>query len=295
MPTLRQITSRIRSVRSTAKTTRAMSLVAGSKMRRAQQMALAHRPYAEQLHWLLADVVESLNAMGGPVEGETSLHPLLERREIVTHGLIVLTPDRGLCGGLPTSLIRRAGAYVVEHPETKIIAVGRKGVDFFRRTRRDSMIGEFQRLGDYPSYDDSLPISRLVMDAYTSGEVDSVDIIYPNFINTVLQRPDTLELLPVSVHEDAETKDVEYIYEPDAGSVLTTLMPRYVEVEVYRAVLEMAASEQSARMVAMRNATDAAQELIEQLTLLRNKVRQEQITKELLDITGGVEAMAAHG
>lgn len=292
MATLRQINRRIRSVQSTAKTTRAMSLVAGSKMRRAQQMALAHRPYAEQLQALLADVVESLSS---PLEdGAAALHPLLERREIHTHGLIVFTPDRGLSGGLPTSLIRRAGAFVVEHPETKLIAVGRKGVDFFRRTRREAMIGEFMRLGDYPSYEDSLPISRLVMDAYTSGEVDSVSIIYPNFINTVVQRPETLELLPVSLPEGLERKDVEYIYEPDAKSVLTTLMPRYVEIEVYRAVLEMAASEQSARMVAMRNATDAAQELIEQLTLLRNKVRQEQITKELLDITGGVEAMAAH-
>jgi F-type H+-transporting ATPase subunit gamma len=290
MATLRQINRRIRSIQTTAKTTRAMSLVAGSKMRRAQLMALSHRPYAEQLHWLLADVVESLQTGGE----EGALHPLLERREVKTHGLIVLTPDRGLAGGLPTNLIRRAGAFILEHPDTKVIGVGRKGVDFFRRTRRD-IIGEFVRLGDYPAYEDALPIARIVMDAYTSGEVDSVSIIYPNFINTVIQRPELLELLPVSPPENVEVTEVDYIYEPSAASVLTTLMPRFVEVEVYRAVLEMAASEQSARMVAMRNATDAAQELIEELTLLRNKVRQEQITKELLDITGGVEAMAAHG
>lgn len=289
MATLRQINRRIRSVQTTAKTTRAMSLVAGSKMRRAQQMALSHRPYAEQLHWLLADVVESLKTAGGE---ESSLHPLLERRDVQTHGLIVMTPDRGLSGGLPTNLIRRAGAFIVENPDTKVIGVGRKGVDFFRRTRRN-MIGEFVRMGDYPSYEDSLAISRLVMDAYTSGEVDSVSIVYPNFVNTVVQRPEIMELLPVSAPEEAEVANVEYIYEPNPESVLATLMPRYVEVEVYRAILEMAASEQSARMVAMRNATDAAQELIGELTLLRNKVRQEQITTELLDITGGVEAMAA--
>ena len=288
MPTLRQINRRIRSVQTTAKTTRAMSLVAGSKMRRAQQMALAHRPYAEQLDYLLSDVVEGLIAAGE----EGAVHPLLERREINTHGLVIMTPDRGLSGGLPTNLIRRAGQLVLENPNTKIVAVGRKGVDFFRRSHQ--LLGEFTRLGDYPSYDDVLPIARLVMDAYTSHEVDSIEIVYPRFINTVIQRPEVMQLLPVQPPEAGETaRNTDYIYEPDAQSVLTTLMPRYVEVEVYRAVLEMAASEQSARMVAMRNATDAAQELIQELTLLRNKVRQEQITKELLDITGGVEAMHA--
>jgi len=294
MATLRQINRRIRSVQSTAKTTRAMSLVAGSKMRRAQQMALAQRPYAEQLHWLLADVVESIQSKAG--EGE-ALHPLLDRREIKNHGLILLTPDRGLCGGLNTNLLRVGGSFVTSHPNVKFIGVGRKGNDFFRRLTVERL-GEFSRLGDYPSYDDILPIARLVTDAYISGEVDSVSIVYPNFINTVLQRPATMELLPVTLPEHAEIqqiKDVEYIYEPSAEAVLETLMPRYVEVEIYRAVLELAASEQSARMVAMRNATDAAQELIGSLTLLRNKVRQEQITKELLDITGGVEAMAAAG
>jgi F-type H+-transporting ATPase subunit gamma len=129
------------------------------------------------------------------------------------------------------------------------------------------------------------------MDAYTSGEVDSLVIAYPRFINTVVQRPEVQNLLPVTPPEDSEVTAVDYIYEPDARTVLSHLLPRYVEVQVYRAVLELAASEQSARMVAMRNATDAAQDLIRELTLIRNKVRQEQITKELLDITGGVEAM----
>jgi F-type H+-transporting ATPase subunit gamma len=286
LPTLRQINRRIRSVQSTAKTTRAMSLVAGSKMRRAQQTALSHRPYAQQLDYLLSDVVQGLRGAGE----EGALHPLLERREVRTHGLVVLTPDRGLCGGLPTNILRRAGAFLTQHPDTRVIAVGRKGVDFFRRSQQ--LLGEFTRLGDYPSYEDALPIARLVMDAYTNHEVDSVAIVYPDFINTVLQRPEIMQLLPVTLPEPPEAATVDYIYEPDAQSVLSALMPRYVEVEVYRTVLEMAASEQSARMVAMRNATDAAQELIEELTLLRNKVRQEQITKELLDITGGVEAMA---
>jgi F-type H+-transporting ATPase subunit gamma len=267
-----------------------MSLVAGSKMRRAQQMALSHRPYAEQLHWLLADVVESLQE--GGLEELSTAHPLLARREVQTPGLVFITPDRGLCGGLNTNLLRTAGAYVAAHPGLKMVSVGRKGIDFFSKTRTE-IIGTFSRLGDYPSYDDVRPISRLVMDAYTSGEVDSVTLIYPRFINTMAQAPAVTELLPVTPPQDAEVKAVEYIYEPDAGRVLADLLPRFVEIQVYRAVLELAASEQSARMVAMRAATDAANDMISELTLLRNKVRQEQITKELLDITGGVEAMKA--
>jgi len=289
MPTLRQINRRIRSVQSTAKTTRAMSLVAGSKMRRAQQRALAHRPYADQLRWLLADVVESLSATETDEGG--ALHPLLARREVRSHALVLMTSDRGLCGGLNTNLIRTATNYMVAHRDVKVVTVGRKGADFMRRIRAP-IIGEFTRLGDYPSYDEVRPVSTLVMDAYRSGEVDRVALVYPRFVNTVVQRPEVIELLPVTPPEDAEVKAVEYIYEPGAAEVLSHLMPRFVEIQVYRAVLELGASEQSARMVAMRNATDAALELIQELTLLRNKVRQEQITKELLDITGGVEAMA---
>jgi F-type H+-transporting ATPase subunit gamma len=265
-----------------------MSLVAGSKMRRAQQMALAHRAYADQLRWLLADVVESITEAEEP--SEEAFHPLLAKREVRTPAVLLLTADRGLAGGLNTNLIRAAGTYLTANPGAKLINVGRKGHDFFRRTRAD-IIGSFTRLGDYPSYEDVRPISRLVMDAYTAGEVDSVTIIYPRFLNTVVQRPEVQELLPATAPEDAEVTAVDYIYEPDARTVLGHLMPRYVEIQVYRAVLELAASEQSARMVAMRNATDAAEELIRELTLLRNKVRQEQITKELLDITGGVEAL----
>jgi F-type H+-transporting ATPase subunit gamma len=290
MATLRQIIRRIKSIQNTAKTTRAMSLVAGSKMRRAQQVALSHRPYADQLRDLLVDVVESTGAIG--VDDESTLHPLLQRREVTTAGLLFLTPDRGLCGGLNSNLIRQAGAYVASHPGINLITVGRKGHDFFARTRVN-ILGSFANVGTYPTYDDVRPISRLVMDAYTSGEVDGVAIVYPHFVNTIVQRPVLQELLPVTPPHDAghKPRSVEYIYEPDAASVLATLLPRYVEIQVYRAVLELSASYQSAQMVAMRNATDAANDLINELTLVRNKVRQEQITKELLDITGGVEAL----
>jgi F-type H+-transporting ATPase subunit gamma len=289
MATLRQIQRRIKSIQSTAKTTRAMSLVAGSKMRRAQQMAISHRPYADQLRWLLADVVESLES--GTTGEDEEAHPLLAPREARTPGLLLITADRGLSGGLNTNLIRAAGAFITSHPGTKLISVGRKGQDFFRRTRTE-IIGSFTKLGDYPAYDDVRPISVLVSQAYIAGEIDSVTIIYPRFLNTVIQRPELQELLPATPPEDAEVTAVDYIYEPNAQAVLADLLPRYVEIQVYRAVLELAASEQSARMVAMRNATDAAEEMIQALTLVRNKVRQEQITKELLDITGGVEALA---
>jgi F-type H+-transporting ATPase subunit gamma len=292
MATLRQIVRRIRSIQSTAKTTRAMSLVAGSKMRRAQQMALSHRPYAEELYSLLSNVVGSLQDAG--IEELSQAHPLLARREIRTAGLILVTPDRGLCGGLNTNMIRLAGGYVASHPGLKMVGVGRKGVDFFSKTRTQ-IIGSFTRLGDYPSYDDVRPISRLVIDAYTSGELDSVAIAFPHFVNTLSQRPSIIELLPVATPERGQANPVDYIYEPDASQVLEALLPRFVEIQVYRAVLETAASFQSAQMVAMRAATDAANDMISELTLLRNKVRQEQITKELLDITGGVEAMAAAG
>jgi F-type H+-transporting ATPase subunit gamma len=289
MATLRQIQRRIRSIQSTAKTTRAMSLVAGSKMRRAQQLALAHRPYADELRSLLANVIHSLAGAQTDQAVDEPLHPLLAKREGNTAGVLLLTPDRGLAGGLSTNLIRAAGGYLGAHPGAKLINVGRKGHDFFRRTRTE-IIGSFTRLGDYPSYDDVRPISRLVMDAFIAGEVDSVTIVYPHFVNTVVQRPEVVELMPSRPPEDTAAT-VDYIYEPDASTVLARLLPRYVEIQVYRAVLELAASEQSARMVAMRNATDAAEDLIRELTLIRNKVRQEQITKELLDITGGVEAL----
>jgi len=287
MATLRQIQRRIKSVQSTAKTTRALSLVAGSKMRRAQQMALAHRPYAHSIADMLADVI--LSASGG--DEDSALHPLLAEREIRTHGLVLVTSDRGLAGGLNAALFRAAGTFLLQHPETKLVTVGRKGSDFFRRTRTP-IIATFTNLGDYPAYDDVRPISRVVSEAYLSGEIDSVTIIFPDFINTVIQRPASFQLLPVAPPDDGETKRVEYIYEPDAKTVLESLLPRYVEIEVYRAVLELAASYQSAQMVAMRNATDAASDIVQQLTLLRNKVRQEQITKELLDIIGGVEVLA---
>ncbi len=293
MPSTREIRRRIRSVENTAKITNAVQLVAASKMRRAQMRAEAARPYAESMRGLLANLASA----GGDGQDSGPLHPLLERREVRETAIILITPDRGLAGGLISNLQRHAGSLVLSPEQAggvSMIPVGRKGLDYFARFDVPFR-GEFQRLGDYPSLDETRPISQIAMDDYMSGAVDQVSLVFASFVSTVQQRPTTVPLLPVEAPA-AEAGDaaaeVEYIFEPSPQAVLDDLLPRYVEMQVYQAVLESAASEQSARMVAMRNATDAANDMVGDLTLQYNKARQEQITSELLDIVGGVEAMA---
>jgi F-type H+-transporting ATPase subunit gamma len=266
-----------------------MELVAASKMRRAQEGALAARPYAEKLRWVLADLAETV-----PFLDPESLHPLLRRHEEVRAvDLVLITPDRGLCGGLPGNLNRRAARFILEHEAAvRVIGVGRKGVDFMRRTGQD-LVAQFPGVGDRPGYEDLRPISQVVMGDFIEGLADEVYLIYGHFASTVSQRPEVFKLLPVEPPAEAATWGVDYIYEPTRDAVLAELLPRYVERQVYGAALEAVASEQSARMVAMRNATDNANDLLSQLRLVYNKVRQESITSELLDLTGGVEAMKA--
>ena len=293
MPSTREIRRRIRSVENTAKITNAVQLVAASKMRRAQLRAEAARPYADSMRGLLANLASA----GGDGQDTGPLHPLLERREVRETAIILITPDRGLAGGLISNLQRHAGSLVLSPEQAggvSMIPVGRKGLDYFARFDVPFR-GEFQRLGDYPSLDDTRPISQIAMDDYMSGAVDQVSLVFASFVSTVQQRPTTVPLLPVEapVSDSGDAaSEVEYIFEPSPQAVLDELLPRYVEMQVYQAVLESAASEQSARMVAMRNATDAANEMVDDLTLQYNKARQEQITSELLDIVGGVEAMA---
>lgn len=286
MATLREIRRRIRSVQSTAKITKAMELVAASKMRRAQQRALASRPYAERLTWVLADLAETV-----PLMDPDTLHPLLRRREVRAAGIVLIAPNRGLCGGLPANVNRRASALILDlGVPAKLIAVGRKGRDFFRRAKV-AIRADFTELGDYPEYLDILSIARVVIDDYLAGEFDQVFLVYPFFVNTMVQEPRVRQLLPVEPPEEAATRAVDYIYEPGRAGVLAEILPRYIEMRIYEAILEGIASEQSARMVAMRNATDAANDMIQELTLTYNKARQEHITKELLDIVGGVEGL----
>ncbi len=285
MADIRLIRRRIRGVQSTAKITRAMEMIATLKMRRAQEAGLAGRPYAEKIQQVLADLA-ALPQQGKP------LHPLLQRRPVAKIAIVHITSDRGLCGGLNASINRLTASFILEQsvPVT-LINVGRKGLDFMRRHGRD-IRAEFTWLGDRPSLLDTLPISRIVIDDYTGGFIDLVYLVYARFISIMIQRPILQQILPIEPATLPRGQNVDYIYEPASDVVLGGLLPRFVEMQVYHAILESIASEQSARMVAMRNATENANELIQDLTLMYNKARQESITKELLDITGGAAALA---
>jgi F-type H+-transporting ATPase subunit gamma len=278
---IRLIRRRIRTVKSTAKITKAMEMIAASKMRQAQLRVLAARPYAEKMREVLAD-------LSTQPRGQDEIHPLLQQREVKRIAVIHITSDRGLCGGLNANINRRTAGFILEQKvPVAVIIVGRKGRDFMRRYGRE-ILAEFTQLGDRPTLLDTTPISRIVIDDYTRGVVDEVYLAYTQFISTVNQRPVLWKLLPIEPARKEQTSNVEYIYEPAPAVVLENLLPRYVEMQVYHAILESIASEQSARMVAMRNATDNANDMINELTLLYNKVRQELITNELLDIAGGI-------
>jgi F-type H+-transporting ATPase subunit gamma len=285
MANIRLIRRRIKGIQSTAKITRAMEMIATSKMRKAQERGLAGRPYAEKIMQVMADLAALRR------EGE-EMHPLLQARPVKKIGMLHITPDRGMCGGLNTNINRAAASFILKQEvPVSLVAVGRKGRDFMRRYGRE-IRAEFTNLGDRPGWLDTLPISRIIIDDYTSGEIDRVYLVYPQFISTMVQKPTILQILPVEPAEIPTAQNVDYIYEPGPAQVLGQLLPRFVEMQVYHAILESIASEQSARMVAMRNATESANELIEELTLMYNKARQETITKELLDITGGAAALA---
>lgn len=299
MPSVRDIRRRIKSVKSTAQITRAMQMVAASRMRKAQNAATAGEPYAQ----LINEVLVQLAAHGG-----TSRHPLMETREVRRKGVVLVSTDRGLCGALNGNLFREALAYKPEN--TFFVAVGRKAAQFLHRTRR-FLIAEFTYL-DPPQFADARTISRFVQDIFLEGEVDDVDILYNDFVSTMVQTVTAFNFLPVgqitehsasmhgardhaplSVPETApciET-EVEFLYEPNALEVFEALLPHSLNFHMYHILLEARASEHSARMVAMKTATDNAQELIKDLTLEYNKMRQAAITTELLEITAA--AMAA--
>jgi len=281
---IRLIRHRIRGIQSTTKITRAMEMIAASKMRRAQERGLAGRPYSEKIHQVLADLAAL------PQQGEP-MHPLLQRRPVTKIAIVHITTDRGLCGGLNANINRLTASFILDQtvPIT-LIGVGRKGIDFMRRYGRH-IRAEFTQLGDRPSLLDTLPISRIIIDDYTSSIIDLVYLAYTKFVSTMLQRPILQQILPVEPAPIPRGQNVDYIYEPSSAVVLGELLPRFVEMQIYHAILESIASEQSARMVTMRNATDNANELIQDLTLLYNKTRQEVITNELLDIIGGVAAL----
>jgi F-type H+-transporting ATPase subunit gamma len=265
--------------------TRAMEMVAASKMRRAQERVTASRPYSERLREFIAD----LSSQQMDAE-DLQRYPLLAERPVANAALIMITPDRGLTGALNGNLLRRGAQYIRQDAgvPTRVIAVGKKGRDFAARTSQD-LAAEFISLGDAPSLDEIRSIANVAMDEFLSGRVDSVQMLYPKFVNTLSQTPEVVQILPI-VRPESEIEDVDYIFEPDVPSVLQALLPRYVEVLIYQAVLENVASFYSAQMVAMRNATDNAKELSSELELSYNKARQAQITNEVAEIAAGANA-----
>jgi len=296
---VREIRRRIRSVKNIAQITRAMQMIAASRMRRAQDQALASRPYAAK-SW---EILTHLAAQTGNVE---QLHPLLTQRETINQvAIILITSDRGLAGAYNGNIIRAAIRFMTNKnmPDASLITVGRKGRDFMLRFGR-KVVADFTDLPARPTSLDTAPIARLAIDGFMSGEYDEVYLAYTDFINTLTQEPTVRLLLPIrpghiesKVMSEYLTSEptmsrAEYIYEPDPATLLGTLLPRLTELQVYQAFLEAKASEESARMVAMRNATENANDLIGDLTLTYNKVRQDSITKEMLDIAGGAEALA---
>jgi len=295
MPSLKDIRGRIGSVRNIAQITRAMEMVAASRMKRAQDAILAARPYSDELEGAL----ERVAAAAGLDE---DVHPLLARRPVRRAAIIVITTDRGLAGSLNANATRSVLRWVADRasargddaaPEVEAITVGRKGRDALRRTGIP-VAAHFAQLGDRPSFSDVTPIARIVTEDFLRGKYDEIDIAYSTFVSTLSQRPATDTILPVvrpDVQAETERTNDEYLFEPSPEAVLARLLPHYVAIRIYRAVLENNASEQSARMIAMRNSTENANELIDDLTLVYNKTRQATITREMIEIASGAEAL----
>ncbi len=298
MATAREIRRRIGSVNNIKQITRAMELIAVTRLRRAQQRVLASRPYADKKRQVLSELERRV----APAEGETAetaedaamLHPLLERRPVQRVGIVLLTTDRGLCGALNANIIRAGLQYAFgqmnQGRAVDFVVVGRKGRQTLRR-QQVNVIAEFTQLGDYPNVTRVAPIARVAMDAFTGRQLDEVVLVYPRFISTLRQEPTAVPLLPIQPPAQEEAAagggGVDYIYEPDPSAVLAALLPRYVEIQLYQAVLELIASEFAAKMVAMRNATDNASELVNDLRLGLNKARQATITREIIEVSAG--------
>jgi F-type H+-transporting ATPase subunit gamma len=283
MASQRDIRRRIGAVKNIKQITRAMQFVAASKLRRAQEATLASRPYSDKIDEVLADLAAVL--------GEED-HPLLRQEVEGKRMMVLLTSDRGLAGPLHTNIIRFAAREITEHPgDLTVVSVGRKGRDAMRRARVP-LEAHFPGFGDRPTFSDVVPLARLVTDAFLGGDVGRVDIIYTRFESTLVQRPAIDQLLPIDYGEDTAEgiPGNQFLFEPDPATVLTQLLPRYVATRLFQAVLEAKASEESSRMVAMKNATENAEELIEDLTLSYNKVRQANITREMIEIASGAQA-----
>ncbi len=290
MANTQDIRRRIKSIRNTAQITKAMQMVAASKMRKAQQHALAGRPYAG----LMNRVLVSLQQRTDP-----KAHPLLQVREVKKELVIVISTDKGLAGALNTNLFREAGNF--DAGKTVYVVVGRKARQFLARTRRE-ILADFE-LKDAPAFFETKVIAQFCTERFLSGEVDKVSVLYTHFVNTINQKPTVRTLLPVTNFELAQVegaargdgKDpmIGYVFEPSAEAVLDVMLPYYLQYQVFQMILDARASEHSARMVAMKNATDNAKQFIKDLTLEYNKMRQASITTELLEISTAQMALSS--
>ena len=286
MPSLQDIRRRIGSVQKTQQITRAMRMVAGAKLRRAQDAILAARPYAERMQATLAEIAR--------VQPEIE-HPLFEVRDPVRRvEFVVVTSDRGLCGAFNSNVLKHAEPRVRQRAEAgtpvTITTAGKKARDFFRRRRPDDLGADHPQQG-WVQYADAVAIASRLCERYTAGEVDEVVLIYSEFVTAMTQRPREVRLLPFAAAAAAADEALPYEIEPDADALLRVIAPRAVEVEIFRALLENQAGEHAARMAAMESATRNTEELISRLTLQFNRARQAAITKELVEIVSGAEAL----
>lgn len=287
---MREIKRRVKSIKSTQQITRAMKMVSAAKLRRAQDRALAARPFAFKLKEILTSVAENSAQVA---------HPLLVSREVKNIAIIILTSDRGLCGGYNSNIIKQARKLIESKKDysVQLITVGRKSYDFFKR-RENPIRASYLGLPDNLPFQTAKEIAEVAMLGYEKGEFDEVYLLYNKFVSAMNQIPTTIKLLPLDSKGLTDAKPesgglkAEYLYEPSPEEILSTLLPKYVEIFIYQTLLESKASEHGARMVAMGSATDNAGEMIDKLTLIYNRARQASITKEIAEIVGGAEAMA---
>jgi F-type H+-transporting ATPase subunit gamma len=283
----REIKTKIKSVQNTRKVTRALEMVSASKIRKAQDRMKASRPYARLMKQVIGHIAQA---------NSEYVHPfLVERQEIKRIGYVIVSTDRGLCGGLNSQLFRRILADMREWQakgvEIDLVCIGQKATAFFRRLKVN-LLASVTHLGEKPELEKLIGVIKVMLDGYSEKRLDRVFLCYNDFINTMAQKPSQDQLLPLPASETLETKhDWDYIYEPDAESVLDDVLKRYVESLVYQAVLENLASEHAARMVAMKSASDNATKLIGTLNLIYNKARQAAITQEISEIVGGAAAV----
>lgn len=284
----KEIRSTILSTQKTRKITRAMEMVAASKMRKTQERMRASRPYATKIYQVIRHLAHATSEYH---------HPFMTVRAVRRVGLIVVTTDRGLCGGLNANLlrdvIRHVKQYEQQGQECDLCVIGRKGQAFFRRVG-GRVLASIDHLGDTPGIKDLIGAVKVMCDAYHRGEIDALHIFYNEFVNTMTQKPNFKQLLPLPTAEDDKAKmqhHWDYIYEPEAKELLDELLERYIELQVYQGVVENIACEQAAKMMAMKSATDNAGELIKQFQLAYNKARQAAITQELAEIVGGMAAL----